>query len=294
VPAPDGVVVTTGRALAAAEHVLAAAGSADARREARRIAAAVTGRPAGALWLMRDQPLAPELAHRLVAAAAAHAGGEPVAYATGRIGFRTLELDCDARAFIPRPETEGLIDLVLFAGARSLASGGLAADLGTGSGCLALSLAVEGRFERVVAVERDPAAAALARHNVARIRPRTPVDVRDGDWLGPLGDAHYRVIVANPPYLTDAEWEALEPAVRDHEPRAALASGTNGLDATRAILTGARRYLEPGGVVALEIDERRAGAVRDIASSAGWRSVSIHEDLFGRPRYAVVVAEETG
>ena len=207
------------------------------------------------------------------------------------MSFRTIELECDSRALIPRPETEGLIDLVLGQREGSRVQGGLAADLGTGTGCLALSLAAEGEFDRVIAVERDPGAAALARRNVARVRPRTPVDVRDGDWLAPLGDARYRVIVANPPYLTEAEWEALDPAVREHEPRAALVSGPDGLDDTRTILEGAAARLADGGMLALEVDERRASRVRELAVALGWR-VAIHDDLFGRPRYAVALAEE--
>jgi release factor glutamine methyltransferase len=215
-----------------------------------------------------------------------------VAYATGRASFRALELACDPRALIPRPETEGLVDLVLHGkGAGEPWRGGLAADLGTGTGCLALALAVEGDFDRVIAVERAPAAAALARQNVASVAPATPVEVREGDWLGPLGDGRYRVIVANPPYLTDAEWEALDPAVRDHEPRTALASGPDGLAATRAILAGAAGRLAPDGVLALEIDERRATVVRQLAGALGWRRVALHDDLFGRPRYVVASME---
>ncbi len=282
-----------GAALAAAERRLRDAGHADPRHAAGRIAAAITGCLPGELWLTRDHPMARGLTQRLAAAAEAHARGWPLAYATGRIGFRTLELACDARALIPRPETEGLVDLVLRDGRRSVEAGGLAADLGTGTGCLALALAVEGSFERVIAVERDPHAAALARENVARARPRTPVEVREGDWLAPLGDARYRVIVSNPPYLMDAEWAVLDPAVRDYEPRHALTSGADGLAATRTILAGARGVLEAGGVLALEVDERRAALVRDLALGLGWARVRVHEDLFGRPRYLVAVAEET-
>jgi release factor glutamine methyltransferase len=150
---------------------------------------------------------------------------------------------------------------------------------------------VEGDFDLVVAVERDAATAALARENVARVAPPTPVTVREGDWLGPLGDARYRVILANPPYLTLDEWDALDPGVRDWEPQGALASGRDGLDATRTILAGAAPRLAPGGVLALEIDERRADAVRELAGALGWRRVAIHDDLFGRPRYAVASME---
>src|SRR5204863_10078599 len=93
--------------------------------------------------------------------------------------------------------------------------GGVASEIGTGCGCIALSLAVEGAFERVIAVERSAAAAALARENVALVRPRVPVDIREGDLLAPLAGVRCRTIVANPPYLTAAEYTALDLAVRD-------------------------------------------------------------------------------
>ena len=210
--------------------------------------------------------------------------GVPFPYAVGRAAFRSLDLLSDPRALIPRPETEGLVDLVL---ALQGAPGGLAADVGTGSGCIALSLAVEGNFDRVIAVERSPHAAALARENVALVRPRTPVEIREGDLLAPLSGLRYRAIVANPPYLTEDEYAELAPSVREFEPREALVSGPDGLAASRALLEGAAALLEPGGVLALEIDERRSDAIRALAHQFGWARIDVHDDLFGRPRYAL-------
>jgi release factor glutamine methyltransferase len=102
---------------------------------------------------------------------------------------------------IPRPETEGLVSLVLewSQGDEGRGKGGIAADVGTGTGCIALALAVEGPFERVIAVERSPEAGALARENVALVRPPVPVEVREGDLLAPLAGARYRAMVSNPP-----------------------------------------------------------------------------------------------
>jgi release factor glutamine methyltransferase len=260
------------------------------RREATALWAVVAGVSPGDVWLRREQPPAPDLLARFQRAVERRAAGAPFAYAVERIAFRTLELHVDPRALIPRPETEGLVDQVLEWTPRG--SGGAAADLGTGTGCIALSLAVEGVFERVVAVERSPAAAALARENVARVRSRVPVEVREGDLLEPLGAERFRVIVANPPYLTTGEYDALDRAVRDFEPREALVSGLDGLDATRVILARAQSHLEPGGFLVLEIDERRADAVRDLAAAAGWGRVLTRDDLFGRARYALVFPED--
>ena len=290
--------VTLVDALSDAARRLASSGIADARREARALWAAVAGAQMtpGDVWLARSGVAAPDVASRFEDVVARRAGGAPFAYAVGKTDFRTLDLAIDSRALIPRPETEGLVDLVL----RTLRTpntgprkpGGTVADIGAGSGCIALSLAVEGAFDRVIAVERSPAAAALARENVARVRPLVPVEIREGDLLAPLTGERLRAIVSNAPYLTEAEYGDLDPAVRSWEPRDALASGPDGLDATRALLAGARAFLEPGGFLALEIDERRADAVRALAQACRWPQVAVYDDLFGRPRYLLAALEE--
>jgi release factor glutamine methyltransferase len=265
-----------------------ASGSLEDPNEAMALWAAVAGVTPAEVWLRREADAAPDVTQRFWKAVEQRKRGVPFAYVAGHVGFRTLDLKIDPRALIPRPETEGLIELIL---ARS--SGGLVADIGTGSGCIALSLAVEGSFDKVVAVEQSADAAALARENVARINPPTPVEVREGNLLGPLVDKgdRYRVIVSNPPYLTAAEFDALDQSVRDFEPREALISGTDGLGATRALFAEAGALLEPGGLLALEIDERRADAVRALGEQLGW-SVEIHQDLFHCPRYALSIRED--
>lgn len=275
-----------GTELDAAADTLAQVGIREPRREAAALWGACTGVSPGEAWLRRDRPASADAVDRFWSSVRRRADGEPFGYAAGRIAFRTVSLALDRRALIPRPETEGLVELVL----RS--KGGVAADIGTGSGCIALALAAEGNYERVIAIDISAEAASLARENVEAIRPRVPVDVRVGNLLEPLAGMRCRTIVANPPYLTDAEWAALDPAVREYEPRQALASGPDGLVATRALLQGAGRVLEPGGLLALEIDERRAEAVQGLALTAGWRRLEIHQDLFGRPRYALAWASE--
>jgi len=282
-------------ALEEAVALLERAGVPDPRREATTLWAAVAGDGTrrGDVWLRRDREPSPEVARRFREAVERRARGVPFAYAVRSVGFRTLELQIDSRALIPRPETEGLVELVLDwargAGEREegRGRGGVAADIGTGCGCIALSLAVEGEFDRVIAVERSAAAAALARENVERVRPPVPVEVREGDLLAPLGGgARLRAIVSNPPYLTDAEYASLEPGVRLFEPREALVGGGDGLAVTRALLAGARGLLEPGrGLIALEIDERRAAETAALARAHGWSQVVVREDLFGRPRF---------
>ena len=270
------------------DELTRASGGGLGNEESTALWAAVSGMSQAEVWLKRDLEAAPDVIERFWKAVAERKRGVPFAYVAGFVGFRTLDVKIDPRALIPRPETEGLVDLVLKHGSR-----GLVADIGTGSGCIALSLATEGNFEKVIATEQSPAAAALARENVKRIAPQTPVEVREGNLLAPLVDKgeRFRAIVSNPPYVTAAEFAELDASVRDFEPREALVSGTTGLNATRGLFGGAARLLEPGGLLAVEIDERRADAVRALGREYGW-SVSIHDDLFGRHRYALSMKEE--
>ena len=279
-------IATVGAELGRAAETLGAAGVAYPQREAAWFWEAAAGIPAGQVWLVREDRVAPDAMRRFHDMIARRQTGMPFAYAAGQMSFRRLTLAIDERALIPRPETEGLVELVLEWAANR--PGGVAADIGTGSGCIALSLALEGRFARVVATEPSPLAGALARENVLRCGVPVPVDVRDGDLLEPLGHDRYRAIISNPPYLTDDEWLALDSSVRAFEPRLALVSGADGLAATRALIAGADRVLEPGGLLALEIDERRAAAVRGLADACGWERIRIERDLFGRPRYALM------
>ncbi|HEV2749496.1 MAG TPA: peptide chain release factor N(5)-glutamine methyltransferase [Gemmatimonadales bacterium] len=292
-PAGGGTIAD---ALGGAAELLAASGISDARREARALWAAVAGGDVtpGGVWLERNCPPAPDVARRFSEAVERRAGGAPFAYAVGTADFRTVRLGIDRRALIPRPETEGLVDLVIrrMTDNGKRRPGGIVADIGTGCGCIALSLAVEGCFDRVIGVERAAAAAALARENVAQIRPAVPVAICEGDLLAPLAGERLRAIVSNPPYLTETEYLELDPAVRSWEPRDALVSGPDGLEATRELLAGARALLEPGGFLAVEIDERRADAVRALARAYDWPQVAVYDDLFGRPRYLLASLEE--
>jgi release factor glutamine methyltransferase len=277
-------IATVGAVLDRAAELLGAEGVSYPQREAGWFWDLAAGLPAGQAWLAREAGAAGDTLRRFDAMVSRRLTGMPFAYAAGQMAFRRLTLAIDDRALIPRPETEGLVELVLQWAEEH--PGGWVADIGTGSGCIALSLALEGRFERVIATEPSPSAAALARANAAR--SGLPVEVREGELLEPLGKHPYRAIVSNPPYLTDDEWTALDHAVRAFEPRLALSSGADGLDATRALIAGAAERLEPGGLLALEIDERRAAAVRDLAHAAAWDRVRIVPDLFGRPRYALM------
>lgn len=264
--------------LAEAAARFAGEGIADAPGEALRLWAALAGRAPGEVFLARREPVEPELAARFDAAVARRAAGEPLAYVSGTAGFRHLVLACDRRALIPRPETEGVVDLAL-ARVRQ----GVACDVGTGTGCLALALATEGAFSRVLAVDCSAAALALAAAN--RRTVRAAVGFVRGHLTAPLADASVDLLVSNPPYLTAGEYEALDASVRAWEPALALVSGTDGLDATRALLDDGRRVVRPGGWMVLEIDSRRGAASAALAAGFGWGDIAVGQDLFGRERY---------
>ncbi len=279
-------------ALEEGARTLAPAGFERPHDEAARIWARMEGTTVGDTWLRRSEPAGPDERARFLEAVARRADGEPAAYATGVGAFRTLDLLIDSRVLIPRPETEGLVDHVLaWGGERGVEDWGTALDLGTGSGCLALALAVEGRFRRVVATDASAAALTVADANAERVAPPVPVELRQGSLFQPVAEATFDVIVSNPPYLTEAEFAALDPAVRDHEPRDALVGGADGMDHIRGIAQAAGARLAPRGLLALEVDCNRAEAAAELARRAGWDPVRLERDLFGRLRYLLATKE---
>lgn len=275
---------SVGATLAAAAALLHAAGVEAARREASELYAALVGRPTSAAWLERDAPLAPELAERLLAAAGRRARGWPQAYAAGRANFRGWWLAVDRRVLIPRPETEGLVELAL----GWIRDAGIAApcvaDVGTGSGAIAVALARESAA-RVLAIDGSAAALGVARANAAEHRVAERVALVCGHWLAALGSGTVDVLVSNPPYVATGEWALLEPGVRLFEPRTALDGGPDGLGPTRELVAQAWGALRPGGLLAVELDARRARASAELAAAAGFASCVVVEDLSGRPRY---------
>ena len=264
---------------------LQAAGVAEPRREARRIWSDLEELAGRAPAPDRDALPAADAAAGYEAAVTRRVGGEPLPYVTGLAGFRRLTLQVDRRVLIPRPETEGLVDLVL-----ARVSTRRVADVGTGSGCIALALADEGRFTEVLGIDRSAAALDVAREN-ARRTGHAVTWIR-GDLLTSIEPDSLDAVVSNPPYLTEQEYRELDPSVRDWEPRDALASGEDGLAATVSLIAEALRVTRAGGWLALEVDASRAEQVARLATGAGWKDVSVHMDLFDRARYVLARRSE--
>ena len=272
------VTETVREALAEAREVLRVAGVADAHRESRHLWHAVTGRDPGVDLVRGDVAAEPVAAARLRELVTRRAGGEPLAYVTGTVGFRHLSLVSDRRALIPRPETEGLVEVAL-----QCTRSGVAADIGTGSGAVALSLKQEGGFSEVIGTDLSPAALELATLNAGRTG--LSVTWLKGDLLAPLGGRQVDLLVSNPPYLTEAEYLACDRSVRDYEPESALVSGSDGMLATRRLFADGAQLVAPGGWIAMEVDCSRAHTAARLAEALGWVEVTVLDDLFGRARY---------
>lgn len=223
-----------------------------------------------------------------MAAARKRAAGAPLAYAVGRANFRSLTLAVDERVLIPRPETELLVELVL-----RRRSTGVALDVGTGSGAIAIALAKEGKYERVVATDISADALEVARGNARRAGVAVDLHARPSASCAMRGS--FDVVVSNPPYIAYGEAEDLPSDVRDWEPAVALFSGDNGLRATREIVLDAAGCLKAGGLLALEVDVRRASLVAEqVASDGRYENVSIELDLTGRERFVLATRRGDG
>lgn len=288
-PPRPGTIAELVTALAAA---LRAAAVPEPRLEARDMVAALLDVPRFWPSMHPEDVAEPALEAAAWRAVRTRAAGAPFAYAVGRAPFRHLTLDVDERVLIPRQETELLPEIVL----EALQGGrGTAVDVGTGSGAIALSLASEGSFERVIATDVSRDALEVAARNVTLLTGalRAPVELRHGAGLYPVRDVRARAVVSNPPYIAFTEMAALPAGVRDWEPGIALCCARDGLAITAAIVRDAAAVLEPGGVLALEVDARRAVLVAELVASHGcYREVGIRLDLTGRERFVVAHRKE--
>ena len=260
----------------------------NARLNAELLLAGTLGLKRLDLYLQFDRPLRPEELAAFKARLLRRAKREPLQYIDGKGAFRDLVLSVDRRVLIPRPETETLVQEVLdWAEGKS---GLHAVDVGTGSGAIALALATEGPFARVVATDLSEAALEVARANHAACAPDAPVELRQGDLLAPVAGERFDVVVSNPPYVGEEERASLDAEVRDWEPGSALFAGVGGLDVVRRLVAGAPAHLHPGGLLAMEIGAAQGEAVaRLIREDGRYGEPRVVRDLAGRDR--IVLAE---
>jgi release factor glutamine methyltransferase len=280
---------TVEEALERGRSALSARAGTDARREAAFLLAGVLGVAPGQLTLQRGRQLAEHERDEYLNRLARRARGEPLQYIEGRAAFRDLFLRVDRSVLIPRPETEQLVEAVLGWCRGKHGLSGL--DLGTGSGAIAISLAREGPFERVVGVDISAQALNVARYNAEQAGVGAAVDLRLGSLFAALSAAErFQVVVSNPPYVANGEAESLPEEVRDWEPAVALYAGPSGFEVIRQIVDGAPQYLAPGGLLALEVAPGVADATLErLRAQGAYSEPRLIRDLAGQRR--IVLAE---
>jgi release factor glutamine methyltransferase len=257
--------------------------------EARRIVQRASGRE-GPDWLLTlDEPVPQRAVSFFDDMVERRAAGEPLQYVLRRWGFRTLDLLVDPRVLIPRPETEVVVEVAIRELRRVGSQHPLVADLGTGSGAIALSLAVEVPDARVWATDASADALAVARANLAGIgSPAARVRLAEGRWFEALPvpfRGQFDVLVSNPPYI--GADEELPAEVADWEPSGALIAGPTGLEAVEELVEGAPEWLAPTGALVVEIAPHQADRVLELVSAAPFQGADVRPDLNGRARVLV-------
>lgn len=278
--------------LAEAESRLRRAGIETAEHDARRIVEEASGFEGATLLVSLGEPVTKRGIARFDSMIARREAGEPLQYVLGRWGFRRLDLAVDRRVLIPRPETEVLVEVALgeidrIAATRDVRRDPVVvADLGTGSGAIALSVAVERVTTTVWACDASAEAVEAARQNLSGIgRAAARVGIVEGSWFeafDPSLRGSFDVVVSNPPYVPSTD--ELPPSVAEWEPAGALYAGPDGLEDLREIIAGAPAWMRAGGALVVELDPRQIEPVRALMSGAGFVESEVHRDLAGRER----------
>jgi release factor glutamine methyltransferase len=277
--APADAPATLDDLLADARRRLAAAPFAPSTREAALLLGHVLGWSEAQVLARGERPVPPAAARRFAVLLARRLRGEPVAYLTGEREFWGRSFHVDRRVLVPRPETEHLVEAAL---AAPLPAAPRILDVGTGSGCLAVTLALELPGARVVACDVSPAALAVAAANVRRHGAR--VALVAADLWAPLDLAAFDLVVSNPPYVDPAAAAGLSPEVVDHEPAQALFAAESGRRELRRLVSGAAAGLAPGALLLLEVGHDQATIVGEHATASGLHLEGVTRDYAGIPR----------
>lgn len=289
---------SVGEALAAAVDALQARGIEQPRLDAELLLGEATGLDRSQLVARPETPLEGAAGRRFAEMVRRRLRYEPVAYILGRRGFRYLDLRCDRRALIPRPETELLVEVGLELGdgiaerATSAAEGASSArphvlDVGTGTGAIALAIANERPEWRVTATDTSPEALSLARENTDLQGLADRVALIEGS-LPSESDPPPDIILSNLPYVRDDEWPGLAPEIRDFEPRSALTAGEDGLDAIREVIAAiTSRWHTNLPFIALELAPGQAQFTATLLKRTGWQITETRRDLAGRDRVVI-------
>ena len=257
-----------------------AAGNGNAKRSVEELAAHVLGCKPLEIYFRTITPEQQVKLEKLIVRAEQ---GEPIQYIIGHVDFRGLEIRCDRRALIPRPETELLVEAVL-SSLSTYRSSLRIADVGTGTGCIALALLSELPNAEVTGIDVSPDALVLARENAERLGLSARFQTLENNLLASFEENSLDVVVSNPPYIFSKVCKTLDVSVRDFEPQQALDGGEDGLDLIRPLVEQAPRALKPGGGLFLEIGYDQGPAVFQCLENAGFQHVKIQKDIAGLDR----------
>lgn len=284
---------TTRRLLDWIREAFEKAGLDSARLSAEILLAHVLGCDRLRLYMDPDRPASAEERETLRGLVRRALAQEPIQYLVGTWSFFGMEIACDGRALIPRPSTETLIEHVLQHAKRGAHGGGepplrRIADVGTGTGCIALALARHVPVAEVIATDISADALALARENAARHGLGKRIEFREGDLLEPLAGEVFDLIASNPPYIPDDEWHAVAANVKDYEPELALRGGADGNALVGRLIAGAPPLLSAGGWMLIEVAASRAEEAASLVATDGrYDGVEVLEDCDGLPRVVV-------
>ena len=268
---------TAAQAMAAAAARLRAAGVPDPARDARVLLAHAASVDAARITLIAPEEIAPEIAERFEHLIALRAVRVPGSHRVGSRAFYGRDFKVSRDVLDPRPETETLIEAALSESFERLL------DLGTGSGCILVTLLAERKESRGVGLDISEAACLQASANAVLHGVEARADILQSNWFA-AAEGRFDLIVANPPYLAEAEMVLVAPELRLHEPEMALTDGGDGLSAYRVIASEAQGYLTPMGRVFTEIGWQQGADVRAIFEAAGWARIEVLQDLDGRDR----------
>jgi release factor glutamine methyltransferase len=262
---------TIGHLLAWAQCALDTAGSTNASQEALWLMAHAFGMKHHELASRREQAVSGEALARAESMISRRMAREPLQYLLGTQEFCGLDFHVNPAVLIPRPETELLVQATLREG--RFAEGAVLVDVGTGSGCVAVTLATILRDVRIFALDCSGEALTVAQGNAERHGVGDHITWKAGDLLAPLRDCHMigtvDAIISNPPYIAEEVWAGLQPEVRDFEPRLALVAGQRGTEFHERLLHEAGQFLVPGGLLVMELGQEQAPVVRQAATHIG-------------------------
>lgn len=262
---------------------LAAAGIEEAALEARLLLSQITGLSRAMMIAEPDRLLTPDESLACRNALARRASREPIQHILGVTQFYGLDIRTDARALIPRIDSECVVEAALDRMPKDAPL--TIADLGTGSGCLLAALLSQRPLARGEGVEASPEAASLARENLEILNLTDRGAVFTGSWTDWQGWERADLIISNPPYIASAEIETLEPEVRAHDPLSALDGGTDGLDAYREITALAAARMKPGAFLVFEIGHDQKTVLERLMARAGFKAIAAGQDLGGHDRW---------